>query len=391
MADFETNTTLLRQLNEKRILNTVRQHVRISRTNLGKEINIATATVMRIVDGLIKKGWLEEVGPDDSTGGRPAILLQIRPEAAFSVGIELGRVYVRFVCVNLLCEVVFEEEIDMDSLRDIDHLIGYITGFIYRTGIEQSDVIGIGVAAPGPLDPIHGLLLATEDVGSQWHGVTLTELIERQLGIPAYLSNDADAASLGETWFGLGENHNDVLFILADAGIGAGLSIHRSIYRGARNQAGEFSHTIVDIHGDLCTCGRRGCVNTAASAYAMASEMRKIDPKFKGLGIIDIVKEAVNKTGPEQKIIQRAIEFLSVGVYNFVKIFNPDIVILGGRTLLFGDYMLAETIHRVQSLCKSDVSDPIIVTSTSFGISAVAVGAASLVLQQVYDHTQLIE
>ena len=391
MAEFGTNTSLLRQLNERRILNTVRQHVRISRTNLGKEINLATATVMRIVEGLLQKGWLLEVGPDDSTGGRPAMLLQIRAAAAYSIGIELGRVYARFLCVNLLCEIVYEEEVETASLYGVDHLIGYLTGFIYRSGIEQSDVIGVGVAAPGPLDPKKGLLLATEDVGIQWHGVQLTELIARQLGIPAYLSNDADAASLGETWFGLGEKYNHVLFILADAGVGAGLSIHRSIYQGAKNQAGEFSHTIVDLNGDICSCGRRGCVNTAASAYAMANAFRKINPEFDSLSMIDVIKKAIDKNGPEQQIVHRAIEFLSIGVYNFVKTFDPDIVILGGRTLLFGDYMLSKAIDRITSLCRYGSNEPILVTPTGFGVSAVAIGAAALVLQQVYDHTQLIE
>ncbi len=387
MSELETRSPLLRQLNERRILNTVRLHKKISRSNLGREIRIATPTVMRIVDTLLQKGWLEEIGPDDSTGGRPAILLQIRAHAAGAIGVELGRVYARFVCVNLLCEVIHEEEIEVASLTNASQLVEFVGRFIVRSGLDLTAVIGVGVAAPGPLDPVKGQLLATDDIGVQWHEVQLVELFQSQLGIPAFLANDADAAALGETWFGLGNDFHHILFVLADAGVGAGMAIHRSIYCGAKNQAGEFSHTIVDMNGAICSCGRRGCVNTAASAYAMMAAVREARHVDQGENMLTIIQQAIEGRSPEREVVDRGLSYLSVGIFNFMQIFNPDIVILGGRTLLSAQYMVREIQERVRKLCYNSGVD---VIPTSFGISAVAIGAAALVLQHVYDHTQLI-
>jgi len=388
MSELETRSSLLRLLNERRILNTVRMHRKISRSNLGREIRIATPTVMRIVDTLLQKGWLEEMGPDDSTGGRPAILLQIRAQAAGAIGIELGRVYARFVCVNLLCEVIHEEEIEVASLTNASQLIEFVSRFIVRSGLDLANVIGVGIAAPGPLDPVKGQLLATDDIGVQWHELQLVELFQSQLGVSAFLANDADAAALGETWFGLGNDFNHILFVLADAGVGAGMAIHRSIYCGAKNTAGEFSHTIVDMNGSLCSCGRRGCVNTAASAYAMMAAVREARHADQGENVHTIIQQAIQGSSPEREVVDRGLSYLSVGIFNFMQVFDPDIVILGGRTLLSAEYMVRETQERIRKLCQSSEVE---VIPTSFGISAVAIGAAALALQHVYDHTQLID
>ncbi len=387
MSKLETRSSLLRQLNERRILNTVRLHKKISRANLGREIRIATPTVMRIVDNLLQKGWLEEIGTDDSTGGRPAMLLRIRAQAAGAIGIELGRVYARFVCVNLLCEVNHEEEIEVASLTDASQLVAFVGRFIERAGLDPANVIGVGIAAPGPLDPVRGQLLATDDIGVQWHELQLVELFQSQLGTPAFLANDADAAALGETWFGRGNDFNHILFVLADAGVGAGMAVHRSIYCGANSRAGEFSHTIVDINGTLCSCGRRGCINTAASAYAMVAAIRQARHVDQEENVLTIIQQAIQGDGPEREVVDRGLAYLSVGIFNFIQIFDPDLVILGGRTLLSAEYMVRETQERIRKLCRNSGIE---VIPTGFGISAVAIGAAALVLQHVYDHTQLI-
>lgn len=387
MAVPKIRSALLRQLNECRILNTVRMHQPISRAGLGREIRLAMPTVMRIVDTLLEKGWLIEVGADDSTGGRPAILLQLQANAAATVGIELGRVYTRLVCVNLLCEVIREEEVETASFADVNHLVGFVTGFLARANTDLGQVVGIGVAAPGPLDPIEGTLLATENIPVHWQGLHLVDHFKRQLNIPTYLANDANAAALGETWFGLGNAHQHLLFVLADAGVGAGLAINRSIYCGASNQAGEFSHTIVDIHGEQCECGRRGCLDTAVSAYSMMRDVKRKRTVETNETLTSIIEKASLGIQPDRDIVDRALVYLATGIFNFTQIFDPDIVILGGRTLLCSEYMIERTQQLTRQLYGGSELQ---IVSSQFGINAVAIGAAALVLQQIYDHTQLI-
>lgn len=387
MTAHRIHASLLRQLNERRILNTVRLLQPISRASLGREIRLATPTVMRIVDSLLEQELLKEVGSDESTGGRPATLLQLENRGFGAVGIELGRVYTRVVCVNLLCEIVHQEEVETELFANATYLVEFVTGFIARAGLALHNVMGIGIAAPGPLDPVKGQLNAAEDVPEQWHGVSLVNHFEEQLNIPTYLANDADVAALGETWFGLGNNHQHLLFVLADTGIGAGVAINRSIYCGASNQAGEFSHTMVDINGEPCSCGRQGCVNTAASSIAMMKAVSQKRQLATGENIASIIRNAELGISPDREVVERGLTFLATGIYNFVRCFDPDIVILGGRTLLGSDFMVRHTLELTRKLC-GDMNLQIV--TSQFKVDAVAVGAATLVLQRIYDHTQLI-
>lgn len=242
--------SILRKLNERRVLNAIRLGRALSRTEIQKEVHLTLPTVSRIVDGLIEQGWVREVGPGDTTLGRPPVLVDINPSYAVAVGIELGRNHARLVYVNPLAEILHHETIDIASMGGVEKLADYVEDSLRRQAGIIRNLVGIGMAAPvrqKPYhirNPFHGF---GDDPALQWDDQAVVESLEQRLNLPIWMENDANAAALGEMWFGRGRDVSQILFVLSDVGVGAGIGINGSIYQGACKRAGEFSEMIVDV------------------------------------------------------------------------------------------------------------------------------------------------
>lgn len=380
---------LLKKINERKIFNAIYQHQTISRAELARKLKLTLPTVSRIVDDLLQRDWLVSIGIGDSSGGRPPSLVQINPTGAGVIGIDLGRESVRIVCTDLLANILYADEHSISEVNGPEGLADYLRAFIRENKISKERLLGVGIAAPGPLDPVSGKLLSPEDVLAEWLGAPIVQTIEAELEISAWLANDADAAALAENWFGQGRHIKSTLFVLHDVGIGSGIVLDGSIWRGTRNMAGEISHMVVNMDGEMCSCGKRGCVDTYASLYEIerkiaARRKREPDEPFSV-----IIERAKAKKEPDYSVIQTAARYVATGIANVVQAIDMEAVILGGRTLLLEDSYLAacvqEEIHEL--LGKEDRE----ISVTSFGFNAVCIGAATLVLQRIYDHTQLFQ
>lgn len=381
------NPALLRQLNERRVLNATRLLGQVSRVDLQKELRLTLPTVSRIVDYFIEREWLRSVGIGDSKGGRRPQLVEINPGGAKALGIELGRDSVRAVVTDLLGQPLSSQKWATHEFIGPRETLSAVAEFFDVAVGQTKDVIGLGIGAPGPLDPVTGHLQSPEDMPSTWHAVPIVEIASDILQIPVWLENDANAAALGESWFGNQHGVNHAVFILADAGLGSGVVINGSVYPGASGMAGEFSHMTVDIDGEQCTCGRRGCVNNVSSLYAIrraisARREMKSDETFDA-----VVSRAKLGLEPDSSVLKRAIQYLALGVSNLVQFLDPNIVILGGEIVLTDDFVACAVQQAVQELVRRSDKRVMI---TSFGEDAVAVGAATLALQSVYDYKTLV-
>jgi glucokinase len=224
--------------------------------------------------------------------------------------------------------------------------------------------------------------LLTLDNGMDWYEIPIVDLVSEALNIPTSFMQDAKAAALGEAWFGHGREASHVAFILVDAGVGAGFVINGETFDGAENKAGEFSHTVVDLHGELGTCGHRGCVSEGASEPSIFRAVRKGRLVLQRETVEDIIHRAFAGQSPDMEVIQRTLDYLSAGIANLARILDPDVVILGGRTMLCDEHMVEETRARVQEFCRPEKQ--IAVLPANFGLWAVSVGAAVSVLQNIY-------
>lgn len=389
MPVLKVQPAILRKLNECRVLNSIRVNRTMSRADLQRDLNMAMPTVSRIVDSLIEQYWVREIGFGETVMGRPPVMLELNPKSPIAFGIELGREEIRFVMTNLLGDILHKEILELQAFKSPQSLVDYLVNFIAGKGIKISEVIGVGVAAPGAIDPHPELPSRSEyDMLPAWQSERIDELIVQQLGVPAWIENDANAAVLGELWFGAGSSMRHLVFVYSDEGLGAGIAVNGSLFKGENNCAGEFGHTIVDAHSEIqCVCGRYGCVASLSDIMHVRNMVKKA--RHGDVPTIDeIFSRARAGIEPEAEIMKDAIKYLAIGIINLVQTIDPAVVILGGKGFLANNYTVEELQRQLQSVMNSRKT-PIVVTS--FGVFAVAVGAATLVLQGVFDHTQLID
>lgn len=385
---MNSQSGLLKKINERKILNMIRQNDAISRAELARRLKLTLPTVSRIVDDLLERDWLVSVGMGDSSGGRPPSLVKINPEGIGVIGVDLGRESIRLVYTDLFAQILFSDEKLIHDVNGPEGLIEYLKAFIRLNEISKDRIIGIGIGAPGPLDPLSGKLLSPEDVFTKWIDSPICNIIHSELGLNSWLANDAEAAALAENWFGHGKNINSTVFVLQDVGIGSGIVLDGSIWSGVQNSAGEISHMVVNMNGEKCFCGKTGCVDTYASIYEIRRKVglqRKLDPNEPFSVIIERAKAGKE---PDHSIIRTASEYVAAGILNLVQAVDVETIILGGQTLLADETYLATLVRSKLHELLGDLDREVAVTG--FGVDAVSIGAATLVLQQIYDHTQLI-
>ncbi|MCX8053025.1 MAG: ROK family protein [Armatimonadetes bacterium] len=217
------------------------------------------------------------------------------------------------------------------------------------------DAIGIGCG--GPLDRRSGIIHVVPNLPG-WQGICLTHEFGNEFDVPAYLENDANAAAMGEHFFGAGKGVDDFVFLIVGTGIGGGIIANGKIYRGYGENAGEIGHHKIRPEGPPCPCGDRGCLESLASGTSIARIARdRLASKPKtvlwdwiaspGEVTAEMVARAARK-GDEfaSRVWFECMENLGIGVANVVNIFNPRLVIIGGGVTKAGD-MLFEPVRKV--------------------------------------------
>ncbi len=202
---------------------------------------------------------------------------------------------------------------------------------------DQLQVVAVGVGVPGPVDPWTGIVKTPPNLPA-WHNLRLKEVVERELGLPCYVGNDANLAALGEYRYGAGQGLQHMVYLTLSTGIGGGIITDGRLLVGATGLAGELGHISVDLRGPRCGCGNLGCVEALASGSAIAR--RAVDAMEHGeasalRGRRPVTSERVFDAAQagdalSRRIIQEAAEALGVGIVNMVHTFNPQRVVLGG-------------------------------------------------------------
>lgn len=388
---MQVQPSILRKLNERRVLNAFRTGKTVSRTDIQRSLKLTMPTVSKILDELVERGWVTEVGVGESRLGRPPRILEINPRPTVAIGIHLGLLYVRIVCVNLLGEVLHECEMPADEVRDTEQLLAYIEQALTRFNVPMDGLMGIGLAAPGSRNPHPALPQRAREIDQHpnhhWHHLGLESAAVARFGVPVWMDNDANAAALGEMWFGAGRNANHLIFVFSDEGLGAGIGINGSIYRGENNVAGEFSHMIVDVNGESeCACGRRGCMANIGHVAALRSALANAGLPPRPLS--ETLMRAEAGIEPEQSVVSTTFDYLAIAITNLVDVIDPGILVLGGSLFEASSYAVEEVARRVRD---TFLPKQLPVACTEFGRNAVALGAATLVLQDMYDHTKLLD
>ncbi|MEU5597321.1 ROK family transcriptional regulator [Streptomyces sp. NPDC020298] len=285
----------------------------ISRLELAERTGLTPQAVSKITARLREEGLAVEAGRRASTGGKPRTVLRLVPGAGHAVGVHLDRDELRVVLCDLTGAVVTGRRVPLD-LRPgggaeavVEAVAGQVGELLSESG---ASVLGAGVALPGPLDHVRGVLRRVTGF-PEWDGFPLREVLAGRLGVPVVVDKDTNAAALGlavRVWGrgggaeGLGSG-GSFAYLHLGTGLGAGLVIGGRVHRGARTGAGEFGHQVIQLDGPLCGCGNRGCVEVLCLGAVGRGELGA------------------------------AARVLGAGAANLVGLLDIDAVLLGGRTV----------------------------------------------------------
>jgi glucokinase len=252
-------------------------------------------------------------------------------------------------------------------------------------------VQGIGICAPGPLDPKTGIILNPPNVPC-WRNFPLAKEIENTYHLPVKLDNDANAAALAETLWGAAHGYRYVFYATVGTGIGTGIVLDGHVYHGNTGSAGEGGHVSIDYQGPVCGCGKRGCIEILAAGPAIGARARtKLSAATSRSGILDLAKGDVAAVTSELvgqayaagdplagEILQETVELLTVWLGNIVDLLDPDVIVMGGGVAAMLKPFFGEIKNRLPSWCVNPRASEIPLLMAHYGADAGIAGGAAL-------------
>ena len=391
------DTARMREHNAGLLLNLIWQSKDISRAEIARRTGLSRSTVSAIVADLIASDLVQESGAGDSRGGRRPTLLRFHDEAYTLVGIEMGASHLHVVATDLRGRVRAERQQEHPVVAEPQSTLALVRKLVAECLDDQprDRLLGIGIAVPCPvyLDAPGRLC---RRLMPKWIDISVTDELRKSFGCPIYMDNDANLGALAERWWGAGRSGEDLAFIKVATGVGAGLIIGGQIYRGAGGTAGEIGHVAIDPRGPVCRCGLSGCLAAMVGAEPLAERARAelhdgarsvLVPKETSLH--HIAAAARDGDTLATQLVADAGRHLGIAVAGLLNLLNPAVVVLAGPLTAAGDLLLAPIRNTVQhSTLWESVARSRIQTS-ELGEAAIAIGAATQVLQAALENQAL--
>lgn len=384
------------------LLGLVKARRRVSRARLARESRLALPTVMEIVSGLIREGVVQEVGAGRSTGGRRPRLLSLVPSSYSAIGISVGTSRIAAVVTDLDARVGGElsEASSVDRGRSAleDQLHRLIRHLVSERGTGPGRLLGVGLALMGPVPPPHARRQPDAEDGDAW-SVAVERLVPPDLGVPVVADNYANALAVGEHLYGAGQGVRNLVCIVLQRGLGAGIIIEGRLYRGSTGGAGEIGDALIDPRGPQCPCGRFGCLTAYVGQPAIRERALERMRLVGAIGLAglrpehltaeSVVMAALDGDRVAREVMQEVGTYLGIGIANLIGPCDPDRVVLAGPTARASPIIIPAAQSVVDRRLTPRPSVPIV--KGELGDNAAAVGAASLVLSNLFAPTGLVQ
>ena len=401
--------TSIKEINQFRILGLLRSYPGISRAEIVDRTGLGKATISSLVARMIGDELVVEEGVGEQTATaerrpiknkkRRNIKLKMNSLARLAIGVELSGTD----CVAALTDLYSNPlQIVRQSIPDnsVPASISAISKSLETLLLEHdpSKLLGVGIGVPGPVDVARRRVLQAENLG--WFDVPFADLAEAQLGVPTSVVKRQHAGALGEYWYGVGRGCQRLIYISIGVGIGCGIILEGELYSGANGTAGEIGHISVVPDGHRCRCGNFGCLETVASTPAIVLRVKEKLRKGRSTSIITWPGSSIDSITIDKVIVgaqegdpvaveamQEAARYLGGAIATVVNLYNPSLIILGGKVVELGDLFLKpireEVLRRSFSLSLADLE----IVPSSLGEQAVPIGAATLVIDRLFRAT----
>ena len=269
------------------------------------------------------------------------------------------------------------------------------TSALAPLGIAMQELAAIGIGAPGISDPAMGVIFTSPNL-PEWHNVPLRDIIARETGRKSYLINDANAAALGELYFGAARGVRHMVYVTISTGIGGGIIIDGQLYTGSVGTAGEIGHMTIDASGPRCQCGNTGCWEVLASGTALADRARQQIRDGAKTSILDdaggdlekvtapVIQAAAERGDPlARELIAKTGYYIGVGLANLINIFNPELIVIGGGLSNIGEALLSPAFQVAGERAFKEAYQAVRFALPELGADSGVLGAAAFARQSV--------
>ena len=346
MSTHQTwNHHVVKKGNKSLVLDKIKYNSPISRASVASQVGLNKGTVSSLVNDLLEEHLIYESGPGESSGGRRPVMLLFNEKAGYSIGIDLGVNYLLGVLTDLNGNIHTEKQITFKNLNyeEIEiKLFETIEYLLKSTPESPHGVIGIGVGVPGIVDKDDNILLAPN---LNWRNINLKEVLEERYSLPIIIETEAYAGAYGEKYFGAGKDFENVIYVSAGIGIGVGLILNDSLYKGSNGFSGELGHMTIQAGGAKCRCGNEGCWELYASEQALVRQAENLDIPSDMQDLEGLVKLADSGNDEIIALFEQTGDYLGIGINNIINIFNPQQVIIGNR-LAYSEKWLKDSLNK---------------------------------------------
>jgi predicted NBD/HSP70 family sugar kinase len=354
-----------------------------TRSELARRTGLSRTTIVSIIDELDRRGLILEHQDTVSVRrapGRPATLVRLHPSAGAALGIAVEREELRVTLVDLSLTVLAHRSaafaLDTPAEALLDLAVELAGAALEDASTSRGELIGIGVGLPGPVDLRSGA--ADPRILAGWSSQPVRATLERRLGAPVTIENDANLEGLGEVALGAGRGHSSVVYVKVSWGIGGAILLGGRLHRGRQGFAGEFAHMRVREDGPACRCGRRGCLGTFASGHVLRELLAPVHGP--SVCLDDIVRWAESGDTGARRLLADAGRDIGAALAGVCLALNPDAVIVGGE-LGGTEWLLDGMREGLRARVLPLTAETTAILPAQLAKQAGALGAASLVVR----------
>ncbi|WP_096270586.1 ROK family glucokinase [Paucisalibacillus globulus] len=309
------------------------------------------------------------------------------------VGVDIGGTTVKIGLLKIDGKIIKKWEIETKKSKDgtqvVDDIWDSVLITLTELSIDLEQLLGIGIGAPGFIDGENGYVYEAVNLG--WKDFNLSDYMSSKSGLPVFVENDANIAVIGENWLGAGNHSKDVIAVTLGTGVGGGIITSGKILNGANGTAGEIGHIIVDTSGYTCNCGRKGCLETIASATGIArqamkivkdkpaSKLAKVFEENKTINSKDVFELAALGDDDCNQIIDYTADVIGFALANLSITLNPSKILIGGGVSKAGNQLLQPIKKYFTKYALPRISEACELRIAELGNDAGIIGAAYLV------------
>src|SRR5665648_183662 len=388
---------------KRRILSLPHTNGFTSAPKLSKWLKISLPTCLVLLNDLISLGYVKNIGIGESSGGRKPNLYGL-PENSFYV---ISCDFARYDASMTICDSyskfvtpVVKIDTQIDDPELVEKLFQAAQKLMAENHISYDKIYGLGVDMPGLIDSKEGINFTIKDKKYQ----NISRDLKNKFNKLIYIDNDARMHAYGEFHFGAAKEYNNAIIIHWSWGLGLGIFINGQLYSGNNGFAGEFSHIPMIENGDLCICGKRGCLETIASSNAVMRHIKQGFAEDAISSLINKFKDDPEKVTPEDVIIfaRQGDEFcisilnglgkaMGKGLSYIIQLLNPEIIVLSGPLSKAKQYVLSPIQQSLNLLCLEKISGNTKIIVSDMGDQSALLGTSEMVFQKVFTELNFAE